>query len=88
MRPCRAALAQPSISDTEILLENTPMLQEKPISFERCEVFVGGVRLGVWGVVLVVCVSVGVGAVVRCWCVCVCVCDLLILLHDQRRAHL
>ena len=31
--------------------------------------FVGGVRLGVWGVVLVVCVCVGVGGVVLCWCV-------------------
>jgi len=39
-------------------------------------VFVGGVRLGVWGVVLVVCVRVGVGGVVLCRCVCVC--DLLI----------
>ena len=29
-------------------------------TFERCSVFVGGVRLGVWGVVLVVCVCVGV----------------------------
>jgi len=39
--------------------------------FERCEVFVGGVRLGVWGVVLVVCVCVGVGGLVlqraRAW---------------------
>ena len=34
----------------------------------------GGVRLGVWGVVLVVCV--GVGGVVLCVCVC-----LLIFLH-------
>ena len=33
--------------------------------------FVGGVRLGVWGVVLVVCVCVG--GVVLCPCVCVCV---------------
>ena len=36
--------------------------------------FVGGVRLGVWGVVLVVCVCVGVGGVGLC----LCVCDLLI----------
>ena len=41
--------------------------------------FVGGVRLGVWGVVLVVCVCVGVGGVVLCRCVCVC--DLLIFSH-------
>jgi len=40
-------------------------------TFERCSVFVGGVRLGVWGVVLVVCVCVGVGGVVLCRCVCV-----------------
>ena len=33
--------------------------------------FVGGVHLGVWGVVLVVCVCVGVGGVVLCRCVCV-----------------
>jgi len=32
---------------------------------------VGGVRLGVWGVVLVVCACVGVGGVVLCRCVCV-----------------
>ena len=45
--------------------------------------FVEGVRLGVWGVVLVVCVCVGVGGVVlcRCVCVCVCVCDRLIFLQ-------
>ena len=43
--------------------------------------FVGGVRLGVWGVVLVVC---------ECGCrgccslsVCVCVCDLLIFLLER-----
>jgi len=49
-------------------------------TFERCWVFVGRVRLGVWDVVLVVCVCV-------CRCrgccsmsVCVCVCDLLIFL--------
>jgi len=41
----------------------------------------GGVRLGVCGVVLVVCVCVGVGGVVLCRCVCVCVCDLLIILQ-------
>jgi len=35
-------------------------------------VFAGGVRLGVWAVVLVVCVGVGVGGVVLCRCVCVC----------------
>ena len=45
--------------------------------------FVGGVRLGVWEVVLVVCVCVGVGGVVLCVCVCVCVCELLIFLHDR-----
>jgi len=43
-------------------------------------VFVGGVRLGVWGVVLVVCVCVGVGGVVLCRCS-VGGCDLLIFLH-------
>jgi len=41
--------------------------------------FVGGVRLGVWGVVRVVCVCVG--GVVLCRCVSVSVCDLLICLH-------
>ena len=45
--------------------------------------FVGGVRLGVWGVVLVVCVCVGVGGVVLCRCVCVC--DLLICLGEDAR---
>jgi len=49
-------------------------------TFERYSVFVGGVRLGVRGVVLVVCVCVGVGGVVLCRCVCVCVCNLLIFL--------
>jgi len=51
-------------------------------------VFVGRVRLGVWGVVLVVCVcrcreccSLSV-----CVCVCVCVCDLLIFLTTSRGA--
>jgi len=39
-----------------------------------CSVFVGAVRLGVWGVVLVVSVCVGVWDVVLCRCVC----DLLI----------
>ena len=34
-------------------------------------VAVGGVRLGVWGVVLVLCVCVGVGGVVLSVCVCV-----------------
>ena len=38
----------------------------------------GGVRLGVWGVVLIVCLCVGVGGVVLCRCVRVC--DLLIFL--------
>jgi len=49
-------------------------------TFERCLVFVGGIPLGDWGVVLVVCVCVcvGVGRVVLCRCVCVC--DLLICL--------
>jgi len=40
---------------------------------ERCEVFVGGVRLGVWGVVLVVCVCVYVSGVLFSGGVCVCV---------------
>jgi len=51
---------------------------------------VGGVRLGVWGVVLVVCVCFGVGGDVLCRCVRVCVCDLLIFLHLRyvhRGAH-
>ena len=43
--------------------------------------FVGGVRLGVWGVVLVVCVCVSVSGVLFSVGVCVCVCDLLIFLH-------
>ena len=43
-------------------------------------VFVGGVCLGVWGVVLVVCVCFGVGGVVLCRCVCVC--DRLIFLQE------
>jgi len=52
-------------------------------------VFVGGVRLGCWGVVLVVCVCVGVGGGVVlcrcvCVCVCVCVCDLLIFLQHAQ----
>ena len=43
-------------------------------TFERCYVFVGGVRYGVWGVVLVVCVCVGVGVLFSVGvCVCVCV---------------
>jgi len=42
-----------------------------PSSFVKC--VVGAVRLGVWGLVLVVCVCVGVGGVVLCRCVCVCV---------------
>ena len=46
---------------------------------ERCYVFVGGVRLGVWGVVLVVCVSVRGGVLCRC----VCVCDVLKCSHAQ-----
>jgi len=40
-------------------------------TFERCYVFVGGVRLGVWAVVLVVCVSVS--GVLFSVGVCVCV---------------
>jgi len=53
-------------------------------TFERCEVFVGGVRLGVWGVVLFVCACVSVsGCCSLSVCVCVCVCDLLIFLHDR-----
>jgi len=38
--------------------------------------WVNPVRLGVWGVVLVVCVCVGVGSVVLCRCVCVWPVDL------------
>ena len=45
-------------------------------TFERCEVFVGGVRLGVAGVVLAMCVCVSVSGVL--FSVGVCVCDLLI----------
>jgi len=45
-------------------------------TFERCDVLVGGVSLGVCS--CRVCVCVGVGGVVPC--VCVCVCDLLICL--------
>jgi len=45
----------------------------------ECEVIVGGVRLGVWGVVLVVCVCVSVSRVL--FSVGVCVCDLLICLR-------
>jgi len=52
-----------------------------PLSVVKC--LWGGVRLGFWGVVLVVCVCVGVGGVVVCRCVCVC--DLLIFL--QHNAH-
>jgi len=58
-----------------------PVLQAK-----RCSMFVGGVRLGIWGVVLVVCVCV-----CRCRCrgccslsVCVCVCGLLTFLGERR----
>ena len=45
--------------------------------------FVGGVRLGVWVVVLVGCVcrSVSVSGVLFSVGVCVCVCDLLICLR-------
>jgi len=50
-------------------------------TFERCEVFVGGVGLGGWGVVLVVCVCVDVGGVVLCRRVCVC--DLLIFFTQE-----
>jgi len=50
--------------------------RRRATTFKRCSVFVGGVRLGVWCVVLVVSVCVGVGRVVLCRCVCVC--DLLI----------
>ena len=51
--------------------------------------FVGSVRLGVWGVILVVCVCVcvGVGGGVRCRCVCVCVCDLLIFLTEVNKTR-
>jgi len=48
-------------------------------TFERCSVFVGGVRLGVWGVLLVMCVCVSVSGVL--FSVGVCVRDLLIFLH-------
>jgi len=44
-------------------------------------VFVAGVRLGDWGVVLVVRVCVGVGGVVLLSCACAC--DLLIFLHGD-----
>ena len=55
----------------EVTQGSTP---RRRATFERCLVFVGGARLGVWGVVLVVCVCVSVGGVVLCRCVCVCVC--------------
>jgi len=47
-------------------------------------VFVVGVRLGGWGVVLVVCVCVCRGrcSLSVCVCVCVCVCDLSIFLPE------
>jgi len=44
-------------------------------------VFVGDVRLGVWGVVRVVCVCVGVEGVVLCRCVC----DVLSFLQTYSR---
>ena len=70
--PCPTALGSidglPPYPSTQ-----TPMMVPYPI---RCQVFVGGDRLGVWGVVLVVCVCVGCVALCRC----VCVCDLLIFL--------
>jgi len=49
-----------------------------PSSVVKC---VGGVRSGVWGVVLVVCVRVSVSGVLFSVGLCVCVCDLLIFLH-------
>jgi len=55
-----------------------------PSSVVECWVFVGGVRLGVWGVVLVVCVCVDVGCVVLCRGVCVC--GVLIFLPATDRA--
>jgi len=48
-------------------------------TFKQCSVFVGGDRLGIWGVVLLVCVSGVSFSVGVCVCVCVCVCDRLIL---------
>jgi len=47
-------------------------------TFERCEVFVGGVRLG-FGVLFLSCVCVSVSGVL--FSVGVCVCDLLIFSH-------
>jgi len=52
-------------------------------AFERREVFVGGVRLEVWGAVLVVCVCVSVSGVL--FSVGVCVRDLLICLPRRRQ---
>ena len=46
---------------------------------------VGGVRLGVWGLVLVVCMCVTVSGVL--FTVGVCVCDLLICLHLHHRGY-
>jgi len=46
-------------------------------------VFVGGVRLGIWGVVLVVCVRRCRG----CCSLSVCVCDLLIFLEVSERSR-
>ena len=45
--------------------------------------FVGGVRLGVWGVVLVVCVCVSMSGVL--FVVGVCVCDLVIFFLQVAR---
>jgi len=47
-------------------------------------VFVEGVRLGVWGVVLVVCVCVSVSGML--FSVGVCVRDLLIFLPERQRS--
>ena len=47
--------------------------------------FVRGVCLGVWGVVLVVCVYVGVGGGVLCRCVCMRPIDLFTLTCSQQR---
>jgi len=53
-------------------------------TFKRCSVFVGGVRLEVWGVFLVVSVCVLVSGVL--FSVGVCVCDLLIFSQHYSRA--
>ena len=49
--------------------------------------FLGGVRLGVWGVVLVVCVCVGGVALCRCVCVCVTGCPIHTPLSQASEKH-